>query len=136
LTNSLASLWSLRSSFLARSCIQQHCISSSDANLLNTRSSNPHAKTPIPEKPSKSDLTGVWHKDNLYLGTSNIGKGNSHPTNIDSRIRSIRMMPRSQLFFNKLFFSSLENQWREIIPPTHYRRTTSFLVSSSIGYVF
>ena len=27
-------------------------------------------------------MIGVWHKDNLYLGTSTIGNGNPHPTNI------------------------------------------------------
>ena len=59
-----------------------------DVNLLNMRSSNPHAKTSILEKPSKSGLIGVWHKDNLYLGTNTIGNGNPHPTNIDSRTRS------------------------------------------------
>jgi hypothetical protein len=58
-----------------------------DVNLLNMRSSNPHAKTSILGKPSKSGLIGVWHKDNLYLGTSTIGNGNPHPTNIDSRTR-------------------------------------------------
>jgi hypothetical protein len=51
--------------------------------------------------------------------TSTIGNGNPHPTYIDSRTRSIRMMPRRQLFFDKLFFSHLENQGREIIPPTN-----------------
>jgi hypothetical protein len=30
-----------------------------DANLVITRSRNPHAKTPIPGKPSKSGLIGV-----------------------------------------------------------------------------
>ena len=30
-----------------------------DVNLLNMRSSNPHAKTSILEKPSKSGLIGV-----------------------------------------------------------------------------
>jgi len=29
-------------------------------------------------------LIGVYHKDNLYLGTSTIENGNPHPTNIDS----------------------------------------------------
>jgi len=48
-----------------------------------------------------------------------MGNGNPHPMNIDSRIRSIRMMPRRQLFFDKLFFSPLENQEKKIIPPTH-----------------
>jgi hypothetical protein len=52
-------------------------------NLVITWSRNPHAKTPIPGKPSKSGLIGVWHKDNLYLGTSTIGNGDPHPTNID-----------------------------------------------------
>jgi len=37
-----------------------------DTNLVITWSRNPHAKTPIPGKPSKSGLIGVWHKDNLY----------------------------------------------------------------------
>ena len=68
---------------------------------------------------SKPGLIGVWHKDNLYLGISTTGNENLHPTNIDSQTRSIRMTPRSQLFFDKLFLSSLENQGREIIPPTH-----------------
>jgi hypothetical protein len=31
----------------------------SDANLVITWSRNPHAKTPIPGKPSKSGLIGV-----------------------------------------------------------------------------
>ena len=89
-----------------------------DANLVVTWSRNPQAKTPISGKPSKSGLIGVWNKYNLYLGTSIIGNRNSHPTNIDSRTRSIRMMPRRQLFFDKSFFSSLENHGREIISPT------------------
>ena len=50
-----------------------------DANLVITWSRNPHEKTPIPEKPSKSGLIGVWHKDNLYLGTNTIGNGKSPP---------------------------------------------------------
>ena len=52
---------------------------------------NPHAKTPIPGKPSKSGLIGVWHKDNLYLGTSTIENEDPHPTNIDSQMISIRI---------------------------------------------
>jgi hypothetical protein len=71
----------------------------------------------FPEKPSKSGLIGVWHKDNLYLGTNNIGNGDPHTMNIDSRMWSIRITPWSHLFFDKLFFSSLEGS--EIIPPTH-----------------
>ena len=43
-----------------------------DANLLITRSSNSHVKTPISGKPSKSSLIGVSQKDNLYLGTTTI----------------------------------------------------------------
>ena len=74
-----------------------------DANLVITWSCNPHAKTPIPGKPSKSCLIGVWHKDNLYLGTSTLENGDPHPTNIDSRTRSIRMTPQRQLFFDKSF---------------------------------
>ena len=42
-------------------------------------SRNPHSKTLIPEKPSKSGLIVVWHKDNLYLGTSTIGNGKPLP---------------------------------------------------------
>jgi hypothetical protein len=75
-----------------------------DTNLMITWSRNPLAKTSIPGKPGKSGLIGVWHKDNLYLGTSTIGNGDPRPTNIDSRTRSIRMMPRRQLFFDKSFF--------------------------------
>jgi hypothetical protein len=88
-------------------------------NLVITWSHNPYAKTPIPGKPSKSGLIGVWHKDNLYLRTSTIRNRDPHPTNIDSRTRSIRMTPRRQLFFDKSFFSFLENHGREIIAPTH-----------------
>jgi hypothetical protein len=73
----------------------------------------------IPRKPSKSGLIEVWHKDNLYLGTSTIGNRDLHPTNIDSRMRRVQMMPRRHLFFDKSFFSSLENHGREIISPTH-----------------
>jgi hypothetical protein len=100
-----------------------------DANLVITWSRNPHTKTLIPGKPSKSGLIGMWHKDNLYLGTSTIGNGNPHPTNIDSRTRSIRMTPRRQLFFDKSFFSSLENHGREIISPTntHTQSTTPYV---------
>jgi hypothetical protein len=37
-------------------------------NLINrAKLWYPYAKTPIPEKPSKSGLIWVWHKDNLYL---------------------------------------------------------------------
>jgi hypothetical protein len=71
-----------------------------DANLVITWSRNPHAKTPIPKKLSKSGLIGVWHKDNLYPSTSTIENGDPHPTNIDSRTRSTRMTPRRQLFFD------------------------------------
>jgi len=46
-----------------------------DANLVITWSRNLHAKIPIPGHLSKSGLIGVWHKDNLYLGTSTIGSG-------------------------------------------------------------
>jgi len=101
-----------------------------DVNLVITWSRNPHTKTLIPENPSKSSLIGVWHKDNLYLSTSTIGNRDPHPTNIDSRTRSIRMTSRRQLFFDKSFFSSLENHGREIISPTHthkVRQTKSFI---------
>jgi len=74
-----------------------------DANLVITWSRNPHSKTPIPGKLSKSGLIGVWHKDNLYLGTNTIGNGDPYPTNIDSQKRSIRLTPRRQLLFDKSF---------------------------------
>jgi len=54
-----------------------------------------------------SGLIEVWHKDNMYLGTSTIGNGNPYPMNIDSRMRSKRMTTQSHMFFDKLFFSSL-----------------------------
>jgi hypothetical protein len=65
--------------------------------LIRTSWSHGHA---IPRKPSKSSLIRVWHKDNLYLGTNTTGNRNPHQTNIDSRTRSIRMTPWSQLFFD------------------------------------
>jgi hypothetical protein len=101
-------------------------------------SRNPYAKTPIPGKPSKSGLIGVWHKDNLYLGTNIIGNENPHPTNIDSRTRSIRMTPRRQLFFDKSFFSSLENHGRKIISPTHTHKvwqTRNFINLNCLTYM-
>ena len=105
-----------------------------------TWSRNPYAKTPIPENPSKLGLIGVGHKDNLYLGTSTIGNGDPHLTNIDSRTRSIRMTPRRQLFFDKSFFSSLENHGRDIISPTHththkVRQTRSFINLNCLPYM-
>jgi hypothetical protein len=83
-------------------------------------------------------LIGVWHKDNLNLGTSTIRNENPHPTNIDSRTRSIRMTPWRQLFFDKLFFSSLENHGRKIISPTHthkVRQTRSFINLNCLTYM-
>jgi len=47
-------------------------VTSIDMNLVITWSCNPHTKTPIFDKSSKSGLIGVWHKDNLYLGTNTI----------------------------------------------------------------
>jgi len=79
----------------------------------------PTRKDTNSQKVSKSGLIGVWYKDNLYLGTRTIGNGDPDPTNIDSRTRSTRMTPRRQLFFDKSFFSFLENHGREIISPTH-----------------
>jgi hypothetical protein len=110
-------------------------------NLLNTWSSNSHTKTSILGKPSKSGLIGVWQKDNLYLGTSTIRNGNPHLTNIDLRMRSIRMTPQSQLFFDKLFFSSLENQWMKSIylTNTHTHKvwqTRSFINLNCLTYMF
>jgi hypothetical protein len=103
-----------------------------DTNLVITWSRNLHTQTPIPGKPSKSGLIGVWYKDNLYLDANTNRNGDSNPTNIDSRTRSIRMMPRKQLFFDKSFFSTLENHGRQIISPTHththkVRQTRSFI---------
>jgi hypothetical protein len=51
----------------------------SDVNLVITWSRNPHAKTTIAGKASKSGLIGVWHKDNFYLGTNTIGNGKPPP---------------------------------------------------------
>jgi hypothetical protein len=91
--------------------------------LMRTLWSRGHAtlmqRHQFPGKPSKSGLIRVWHKDNLYLGTNTIRNGNPYLVNIDLWTRSIMMTPRSQLFFDKSFFSSLENLRREIIPPTH-----------------
>jgi len=74
-----------------------------NANLVITWSRNPYVKTLIPGKPSKLGLIWVWYKDYLYLGISIIENGNLHPMNIDSRMRSIKMTLRSQLFFDKSF---------------------------------
>jgi hypothetical protein len=109
-------------------------------------SRNTHAKTPISGKPSKSGLIVVWHKDNLHvwkLISALLKTKTPHPMNIDSRTRSIRMSPRRWLFFDKSFFSSLENRGREIISPTNthkVRQTRSFInlncVTYMSGYVF
>jgi hypothetical protein len=66
---------------LSSTISQRHLFSktSNDANFVITWSHNPHAKTPIPWKPSKSGLIGEWHKDNLYLGTSTIGNEKPPP---------------------------------------------------------
>jgi hypothetical protein len=48
------------------------------------------------------------------------------------------MTSRSQLFFDKLFFSSLENQEREIISPTHthkVRQIRSFINLNCLTYM-
>jgi len=110
--------------------------------LMRTSWSRGHAtrmqRHQIPKMPSKSGLIGVWHKDNLYLNTNTIGNGNPHPTNIDSQMRSIRMTSWRQLFFDKLFFSSLENHGREIISPTHrhkVRQTKSFINLNGLTYM-
>jgi hypothetical protein len=75
--------------------------------MMRTSWSRGHAtytqKHQIPGKPSKSGLIGLWRKYNLYLGTSTFENGNPHGMNINSRIRSVRMTPRSQLFFDKSF---------------------------------
>jgi len=71
--------------------------------MMETSWSRGHAKTQIPEKPSKSGLIGVWHKDNLYLGTSTIENRDPHPTNIDLQTRNIKVTPWRQLFFDKSF---------------------------------
>jgi hypothetical protein len=44
--------------------------------MIEQVDSNPHAKTPILEKLSKSSFTEVWHKDNLYLDINTIRNGN------------------------------------------------------------
>jgi hypothetical protein len=87
-----------------REAIMARFLNGLDANLVITWSRNPHAKTPIPGKPSKSGLIGVWHKDNLYLGTSTIRNRKPRPTNIYLQTRDIRMTPWSLLFFDTSFF--------------------------------
>ena len=64
-----------------------------------------------------------------------------HPTNIDSRTRSIRMTPRRQLLFDKSFCSSLENHGREIISSTHththkVHQTRSVINLNCLTYMF
>jgi hypothetical protein len=68
--------------------------------------------------PWKSGLIGVWYKNNLYLGTSTIGNGNPHPTNINLRTRSIKMTPRNQLFIDKSF-QFFREPTENISPLTH-----------------
>jgi hypothetical protein len=58
-----------------------------DANLVWSR--NPHAKTSIHGKPSKSGLIGVCHKDKLYLGTRTIGNGKPPTQRIMIREREV-----------------------------------------------
>ena len=65
-------------------CLQRICDSLPklcclDVNLVITWSHNPHTKTPILGKPSKSSLIEVWHKYNSYLGTSTIRNGKPPP---------------------------------------------------------
>jgi hypothetical protein len=48
------------------------------------------------------------------------------------------MTPQSRLFFDKLFFSSLENQGRESISPTHTHKmwqTRSFINLNCLTYM-
>jgi hypothetical protein len=45
----------------------------------------------------------------LYLGTNTIENGNPHPTNIDSQMRSIRMMPWSPYKILAWYNSWIEN---------------------------
>jgi hypothetical protein len=106
-----------------------------DANLVITWSRNPHAKTSIPGKPNKSSLIRVWHKDNLYLGTNTIENENPHQMNIDSWTRSIRMTPRSQLFFDKSFFSFLKKHKRESIPLTHTHKVQQTRIFINLNYL-
>jgi hypothetical protein len=82
-------------------------------------SRNPHAKTPIPGKPSKSGLRGVWHKDNLYLRTSIIQNGKPPPNEYWFTNNKYKDDSRKPVVLREVVFSYLENQGREIIPPTH-----------------
>jgi len=70
-------------------------------------------------KPNLKRECTVRPRSFVHSRTSTTGNGDPHPMNIDSRTRIIRMTPRRQLFFDKSFFSSLENNGREIISPTH-----------------
>jgi len=68
-----------------------------DADLMITQSSNPHAKNSIPKKPSKLGLIGMWHNENLFQDTNIIRIRNHHPTNTNSRTRSILKTLQDQL---------------------------------------
>jgi len=90
-----------------------------------TWSRNPHAKTPIPGKPSKSGLIGVGYKDNLYLGTNTIGKGKAPPNEYLFANEKYKDGVTKLVVLRYVFFRSLDNQGREIIPPTHTQSATN-----------
>jgi len=82
-------------------------------------SRNPHSKTLIPEKPSKSGLIGVWHQDHLYLGTNTIANGKPPPNKYLFVNEKYKDDATKLVVLRLVVFSSLENQGREIISPTH-----------------
>jgi len=81
-------------------------------------SRNPYAKTPILGKSSKWGLIGVWHKDNLYLGTNTIGNEKPPPNEYWFANEKYKDDATKPVVLQLVIFSCLENQWRKIIPPT------------------
>ena len=99
-----------------------------------TWSRNPHAKTPIPRKPSKSGLIGVWQKDNLYLPAPTLLEMKKTLTQrILIREREVLGWRHEHLFFDKSFFSSLEYHGREIISPIVFQNLFCFCWFSSFN---
>jgi hypothetical protein len=97
-----------------------HQLSSNiDANPVITWSRNPHAKKPILGKPSKLGLIGVWHKDNLYAGTSTIGNKKPSTNEYWFANQTYKNDAMKLVVLWLVVFNSLENHGKEIISPTH-----------------
>jgi hypothetical protein len=71
----------------------------------------------FPEKPSKLGLIGVWHK--LVPRQQYYWKWKLPPKKYWFANEKYKDDTTKSLFFDNLFFSSLENHGREIILPTH-----------------